>query len=207
MPAALSSFTWKDSQLKLTQERYEEGTTDLEYTAWIVNELCQCRFAPVAKILHENKAVQRLFTPHEYFIQGEATTAKPKFDTQTRATSLAVYIFTPTQYQNPKCKQCGSFQSRGPASDCRVPTTKHGAGACTNCYYSGQSTACSLRIAAEQERVEVFAKKEKDRFEMYTSDELDELSEEQLEGWAQMVKDEIENKRSAGRCPIKKRRS
>ncbi|KAL1837682.1 hypothetical protein VTJ49DRAFT_3532 [Mycothermus thermophilus] len=60
---------------------------------------------------------------------------------------LAVYIFTPTQCQNPKCKQCSSFQSRGPASDCRVPiTNKHGAGACTNCYYSGQSTACSLRI-------------------------------------------------------------
>jgi hypothetical protein len=55
MPAALSSFTWKDSQLKLTQERYEDCTTDLEYTAWIVNELCQCRFAPVAKILYENK--------------------------------------------------------------------------------------------------------------------------------------------------------
>jgi formylmethanofuran dehydrogenase subunit E-like metal-binding protein len=51
MPAALSSFTWKDSELKLTQERYEEYMTDLEYTAWIVNELCQCRFAPVAKIL------------------------------------------------------------------------------------------------------------------------------------------------------------
>ncbi|KAL2014994.1 hypothetical protein VTK56DRAFT_6545 [Thermocarpiscus australiensis] len=56
------------------------------------------------------------------------------------------YIFTPTRYQNPQCKQCSSFQSSGPASDCRVPTTKHGAGACTNCYYSGQSTACSLRI-------------------------------------------------------------
>ncbi|KAK4118446.1 hypothetical protein N657DRAFT_651292, partial [Parathielavia appendiculata] len=166
----------KDSQLKVTQERYEECTTNLEYTAWVVNKLCQCRFAPVAKILHENK---------------------------TRATSLAVYIFTPTQYQNPKCKQCSSFQSRGPASDCRVPTTKHGAGACTNCYYSGQSTACSLRIGM----VEEFAKKEKDRFEMHTSDELDELSEEQLEEWAQMVKDEIEKKRYAGRCPIKKRRS
>jgi hypothetical protein len=63
------------------------------------------------------------------------------------------------------------------------------------------------KIAAEQERVEEFAKKEKDRFEMYTSDQLDELSEAQLEEWAQMVKDEIENKRSTGRCPIKKRRS
>ncbi|KAK4234585.1 hypothetical protein C8A03DRAFT_37647 [Achaetomium macrosporum] len=101
MPAALSSFTWKDSQFKLTQERYEECTTDLEYTAWIVNELCQCRFTPVAKILHENKAVQRLFTPHEYFIQGEATTAKPKTQSASSAAVFSPVALLPTAVSLP----------------------------------------------------------------------------------------------------------
>ncbi|KAL2265883.1 hypothetical protein VTJ83DRAFT_6983 [Remersonia thermophila] len=63
---------------------------------------------------YENKAVQHLFTPHKYFIQGEATTAKPKFDTQTRATSTCCVHLYSDAIPEPKGQVLQQFSTPWP---------------------------------------------------------------------------------------------
>ena len=87
--------------------------------------------------------VQRLFHPNTYFSQGKKVWAEPKLD---RHTAIASFIFEETELRIPTCKQCDSFQARGPASTCCVAIGKWGSGAGTNCYYSGQGKVCSFRV-------------------------------------------------------------
>ncbi|KAL2147531.1 hypothetical protein VTI28DRAFT_8786 [Corynascus sepedonium] len=157
-------------------------------------------------ILDKHREVQRLFHSKTYFSQGKKVLAEPKLNNQTRATAIASFIFEEAELKEPSCKQCDSYQSRGPASTCCVTTGKWGAGACTNCYYSGQGKACSLRVEAQKKEAEKLATQEKNEFEMCTAEQLRDVPHDTLLEWLQMVKDEM-NKRRVAKVPVKKRRT
>lgn len=60
-------------------------------------------------------------------------------------------------------------------------------------------------LAAREAVQERSALKEKKSFKMYTPDQLDELSEEQLGEWLELVEDGIQRKRESS-SPMKRRR-
>ena len=60
MDHQLSSFTWQSQPLELTEEHWDRCTNDLEYTAWILNELCQSSFNGVRAIMDKRKACRAI---------------------------------------------------------------------------------------------------------------------------------------------------
>ncbi|KAI0096292.1 hypothetical protein GGR51DRAFT_34063 [Nemania sp. FL0031] len=64
------------------------------------------------------------------------------------------------------CKACAKENHAGPAVKCIASSKLKTKGACTNCYYSGTSSTCSLRLAKENEKRKVRAKSEGDQGEL-----------------------------------------
>lgn len=60
--------------------------------------------------------------------------------------AMAVYIFEEEIAEKPNCRQCSKNRGPNPAPICLVPSSNVLGMACTNCFYSGRSSVCSLAV-------------------------------------------------------------
>ncbi|SPQ25859.1 39896a76-b801-4937-b677-3fbcc4accf1f [Thermothielavioides terrestris] len=72
---------------------------------------------------------------------------------------------------------------------CYQPADGHGEGACTNCYYSGLSTRCSLRLDKERKELIQRGKKELRDFKGFTPEYLQKSTTEELETFKKWIED------------------
>ncbi|KAH7012115.1 uncharacterized protein B0I36DRAFT_356213 [Microdochium trichocladiopsis] len=91
------------------------------------------------------KTIQRLFTPKVIVRQKQEYYASFDLETSSRVLAMACYLFLEKKNTS-DCTACTSARGSGPGVECVVgghADLKH---ACTNCYYSGTSKKCSLRV-------------------------------------------------------------
>ena len=171
MSIPLKQFTWKGQPLGPVPGDLNEVRNSLEVTTWVVDQLRQCGYREVSRLLRKNQVrcysllllllsstallkeinkpsfhqrVVRLFKLKTMSIDGETCPVPWTIRNSWSALAIALYIFG-KQTNIEDCVSCQNKNSRGPGRYCISGGPDVVKGACYNCYYSGRGQNCSIR--------------------------------------------------------------
>ncbi|KAK4234546.1 hypothetical protein C8A03DRAFT_37689 [Achaetomium macrosporum] len=171
-------------------DKLQDCHTDEQKTAWVVAQLKLTPYNEVLDLIDRFKDVKRFFLHKTVRKDGELQPVTFKLNTQPRAKSFALLLFTKRENKTRICKQCTSSKSQGPHDQCMQPDLGYGKGACTNCIYSGRGTECSLRLEIEEQEAQL-KRAQGNKPPKLTARICRFATDRELERWLMLVKEEL----------------